>query len=325
MRRREFITHLSGATALWPLAARTQQPSRIWRVGYLSPAPETDLARQLFGAFRLRLQEMGYVEGRNLILDVRRGDGDIARLPGLAAELVSLRPDVFVAVGTAGTAPTQKATSSTPIVMIGTADPVGRGFVKSLAKPGGNITGLSQMAADIAPKTLQLLLLAVPRAKRIAVLMSSNPAHAPFLQDIFAAAQTWGLSIVPVTAVRETDLEEAFEKMGTEKCDALFVLSDASRVTRRIVDLAAKTRLPAVYQLSAYARMGGLLSYSIDLVAYWRRAAEYVDKILKGAAPAEIPVEQPTKFELLVNLKTAKALGLSIPDSILVRADEVIE
>jgi ABC-type uncharacterized transport system substrate-binding protein len=324
MRRRAFITLFGGAAAVWPIAARAQQPSRVWRVGYLSPAPSSDLSRALFGAFRLRLQELGYVEGRNLILDVRRAEGDLARLPGLAAELVSLRPDVIVAILTSGTARVQKATSSIPIVMLAAGDPVGTGFVKSLAKPGGNITGLSNMVTDVTAKSLELLLLIVPRAKRIAVLMSSNPAHASYLQEIHAAAPTWGLRIVPVTALLETDLEEAFEKMGTEKCDALFVLADG-RVTRRIVDLAAKTRLPAVYQLSAFARMGGLLSYSFDLVDLWRRAAVYVDKILKGAAPAELPVEQPTKFELVVNLKTAKALGLTIPDSLLFRADEVIE
>jgi len=324
MRRRRFNALLAGSAVVWPIAARPQQPSRTWRVGYLSPSQSTDFARALLGAFRLRLQELGYVEGRNLIVDVRRGEGDFTRLPSLAAELVSLRPDLIVAVLTSGTAAVQKATSSIPIVMLAAADPVGTGLVKSLAKPGSNITGLSNMAADVMAKSLELLLSAVPRAKRIAVLMSSNPGHASYFQDIHAAAQARGLSIVPITAIREADLEEAFEKMATENCDALFVVAD-TRVTRRIVDLAAKTRLPAIYQLSAFARMGGLLSYSTDLAVLWRRAAVYVDRILKGAAPSEMPVEQPTKFELVVNLKTAKELGITIPDSIQVRADQVIE
>lgn len=323
MRRREFVTHLSGAAAVWPIAARAQ-PSRIWRVGYLSPEPLTDVGRALFGAFRLRLQELGYVEGRNLILDVRRADGDLARLPGLADELVSLRPDVFVAVATAAIAAAQKATSSIPIVMASVSDPVGMGFVKSLAKPGGNITGLSNMSLELTGKSLELLLLAVPGAKRIAVLMSAHPAHASQIQQIHAVAQTLGLTIVPVTAIADADLEQAFEKMATEKCDALFVLAD-TRHPRRKVELAAKTRLPAIYQGSTAVRVGGLLSYGIDLLDQFRRAAGYVDKILKGAAPAEMPVEQPTKFELLINLKTAKALGLTISGHLLVRADEVIE
>lgn len=325
MRRREFITHLSGAAAVWPIAARAQQPSRICRVGYLSHARLTDLARALLEAFRLRLHELGYVEGRNLILDVRRADEDLTRLPGLAAELVSLRPDVIVAIFAPGTAALQKATSSIPIVMLSVTDPVGNGFIKSLAKPGGNITGLANMLLDRSGKSLELLRLIVPGAKRIAVLMSPNPTHALLIQDIHALAQTWGLSIVPVTAIAEADLEEAFEKMATEKCDALLVLSETRVTTKRLVDLAAKARLPAVYQVSAFARMGGLLSHGIDFVDLWRRGADYVDRILKGAAPAELPVEQPTKFELRVNLKTAKALGLTVPDSILVLADEVIE
>jgi len=324
MRRRELVTTFGTAAAVWPIAARAQQPSRIWRVGYLSPEPPTDLTRALFGAFRLRLQELGYVEGRNLIVDVRRADGGPARLAGLAAELVSLRPEVIVAVGTLATSAAQKATASIPIVMLPVTDPVGSGFVKSLAKPGGNITGLSIMAADLTAKCLELLLLVMPGATRIAVLMSANPVHASQLKEIRSLAPTWGLTVVPVTAVAEADLEGAFEKMGTEKCDGLIVLSD-TRSPRRIVELAAKTRLPAIYQLSTFVRMGGLLSYSPDVVDLWRRGADYVDRVLKGAAPAEMPVEQPTKFVLHINLKTAKALGLTIPDSLLVRADEVIE
>ncbi len=327
MRRREFITLLGGYAAAWPIAVRAQQPGRIWRVGYLSPSPATNnFARSLFEVFRLRLQELGYVEGRNLVLEVRRAEGDFARLPGLAAELVSLRPDVIVAAATHATAAAQKATSSIPIVFLFDGDPVGNGFVNSLAKPGGNITGLSSMNRDLAAKSLELLLLVVPGAKRVAVLMSDNRLHALQIQDIHGPAQKLGLRIVHVTAIAPADFEEGFAKIGTEKCDGLIVLADANTAHyRRIVDLAAKTRIPAVYQVSAFARMGGLLSYGTDVGDVFRRGAGYVDRILKGAAPAELPVEQPTKFELLINLKTAKALGLTISESVLVRADEIIE
>jgi putative ABC transport system substrate-binding protein len=325
VRRRAFIARFGGAAAVWPVAVRAQ-PSRIWRIGLLSPAPLTDFTRALLEAFRLRLQELGYVEGRNLILDVRRADGDLARLPGLAAELVSRRPDVIVAITPPAIAATQKATSSIPIVMLLVGDPVGSGFVKSLAKPGGNITGLSNMGDDRIGKLLEFLLLVVPRAKRIAVLRTDNPLHAAPVEEIQAAAQSLGLIIVPITAIAPADFEEGFARIGTEKCDGLIVLPEANVAHyRRIVDLAAKARLPAIYPLSVFVRMGGLLSYSVDFVDVFRRGAVYVDKILKGAAPAELPVEQPTKFELVINLKTAKALGLAIPDALLVRADEVIE
>jgi putative ABC transport system substrate-binding protein len=322
MRRRAFITVLGGAAATWPIAARAQQASRVWRVGWLSPAmapSDTYLV-----AFRLRLRDLGYVEGRNLILDVRRADGNFARLPNLAAELVSLRPDVIVAVSTPAISAAQKAASSIPIVMLPAPDPIGSGFVKSLARPAGNITGLASITADLTAKSLELLLMVVPSAKRIAVLLSPNPVHASQVKELHTPAQTLGLKIVPVTAIAEGDLEGAFKRIATEKCDGLIVLSD-SRVTGRIVELAAKTRLPAIYQVSDFVRMGGLLSYGPDFVDLFRRGAEYVDKILKGSAPAEMPVEQPTKFELLINLGTAKALGLTIPDSLLVRANEVIE
>jgi putative ABC transport system substrate-binding protein len=325
MRRRELITLLGGAAAAWPIAPRAQQSSRIWRVGYLSSARFTDLSRVAVGAFRLRLQELGYVEERNLILDMRRADGDFARLPGLAAELVSLRPDVIVAFSDNATAAARSATSAIPIVTVGTSDPVGRGFVKSLARPGGNITGTSYLAPELSLKMLELLRSIVPGAQRIAVLMGNFPAHASMVQEIQGAARTWGLRILPITVVAEDNLEEAFEKMRTEKCEALLVLPDSRTTPWRIVELAAKIRIPAIYQVSFWVRMGGLLSYSPDLVDLFRRGADYVDRILKGAAPADLPVEQPTKFELFVNLKTAKALGLTIPESILVRADEVIE
>jgi putative ABC transport system substrate-binding protein len=218
----------------------------------------------------------------------------------------------------------QQATSSIPIVMATSFDPIGTGFVKSLAKPGGNITGLSTQALDSTAKTLELLHVAVPNAKRIAVLMSGNLSQEGMVKDAYAAAGTLGLTIIPVTALTPDDLGDAFAKMHSESCDALFVLADP-RIDRRIVELANEWRLPAIYQAGYIVDMGGWLSYGPDFHQLFRQAAVYVDRILKGANPADLPVEQPTKFELAINLKTAKALGLTIPDSILARADKVIE
>jgi putative ABC transport system substrate-binding protein len=324
MRRREFIAMLGGV-AIWPLAARAQQAAKVWRVGYLSPASAADeVSVAFFEAFRLKLQDLGYVEGKNLRLDVRRADGDYTRLPALAAELVSLAPDVIAATSSPATAALQRATSSIPIVMAAINDPIGLGFVKSLAKPGGNITGLSNLSADFAAKSFELLHVAVPNAKRIAVLTSPNPLHEAVVKEAYSVAGAMGLTIIPVMARTPADLNDAFTAMHKETCDAVVVLSDP-RNSREIVELANEWRLPAMYQNTSFADMGGLLTYSANFPELFRRAAVYVDKILRGASPADLPVEQPTRLELQVNLKTAKALGATIPDSILVRADRVIE
>jgi putative ABC transport system substrate-binding protein len=326
MNRREFIAVLGGAAA-WPVVTHAQQQTdKVWRVGYLSPASllaaPTSVA--LFDAFRLKLKDLGYVEGRNLGLYVRRANDDFARLPGLASELVSLAPDVIVSASQTATLPLQRATSSIPIVMAAGADPIGSGFVKSLAKPGGNITGLTQQVFDSTAKTLELLHVAVPNAKRIAVLMQANPFQEGIVKEAYVAAGTLGLTIIPVTARTLDDLGDAFAKMHSENCDALFVLADP-RINRRIVEFANEWRLPAIYQAAFYVDRGGWLSYGPDYYESFRQAAVYVDKILKGASPADLPVEQPTKFELAINLKTSKLLGVTIPDSILARADKVIE
>jgi putative tryptophan/tyrosine transport system substrate-binding protein len=323
MKRRAFIAGL-GATAAWPLVARAQQPAKVWRVGYLSPASAEEVSVAFFEAFRLKLQDLGYVEGKNLRLDVRRAEGDYTRLPALAAELVSVAPDVIAATSSPATAALQRATSSIPIVMAAINDPIGLGFVKSLAKPGGNITGLSNLSADLTAKSFELLHVVVPNAKRIAVLTSPNPLHEAVVKEAYSVAGAMGLTIVPVMARTPADLNDAFTAMHKETCDAVVVLSDP-RTSRKIVELANEWRLPAIYQNSSFADMGGLLTYSANFPEMFRRAAEYVDKILRGASPADLPVEQPTRLELQVNLKTAKALGLTIPDSILVRADRVIE
>jgi putative tryptophan/tyrosine transport system substrate-binding protein len=324
MNRREFITAL-GITAAWPVLAHAQQQTdKVWRVGYLSPTSATTLSVAFFDAFRLKLNDLGYVEGRNLSLYVRRANDDFARLPGLASELVSLAPNVIVSSANSATLALQRATSSIPIVMATSSDPIHSGFVKSLAKPGGNITGVSNESLDLTAKTLELLHVALPNAKRIAFLMSLNPGQEGEVREAYLAAGALGMTIIPVTARTPDDLGNAFAKMHSEGCDALFVPTDP-RVNRRIVELANEWRLPAIYQLGLFVDLGGWLSYSPDFHAQFPKAAVYVDRILKGANPADLPVEQPTKFELAINLKTSKLLGVTLPDSILARADKVIE
>jgi putative ABC transport system substrate-binding protein len=323
MKRRAFIAALGGAAA-WPVVARAQQ-EKVWRVGYLSPSSANDkVSVALFDTFRIKLQELGYVEGKNLRLDVRRAEGDYTRLPALAVELVSLAPDVIAGASSPAIAALQRATSSIPIVMASSNDPIGLGFVKSLAKPGGNITGLSNLSADFTAKSFELLHVAVPNAKRIAVLTSPNPLHEAVVKEAYSVAGTMGLTIIPVMARTPADLSDAFAAMHKETCDAVVVLSDP-RMSRKIVELANEWRLPAIYQITGFAELGDLLTYSANFPEMMRRTAVYVDKILKGASPADLPVEQPTRLELQVNLKTAKALGLTIPDTILARADKVIE
>ena len=310
---------------LWPMVTHAQQQTdKVWRVGYLTASSATNVSVALLDDFRLKLKDLGYVEGRNLSLYVRRANDDLAQLPSLASELVSLAPNVIVGSTDTATWALQRATSSIPIVMAANIDPIGSGFVKSLAKPGGNITGSSLQSLDSTVKTLELLHVAVPNAKRVAVLISRNPAHEGMVKDANAAAGTLGLTIIPVMARTPDDLGNAFAKMHSESCDALFVLAD-SPITRRIVELANEWRLPAIYQGDVFLDMGGWLSYGPDLHEQFRKAAVYVDRILKGANPADLPVEQPTKFELAINLKTSKLLGVTIPDSILARADKVIE
>ena len=322
MRRRTFIAAL-GSAAAWPLVARAQQ-QKAWRVGYLSAVSATKSSVALFDAFRIKLEELGYIQGRNLTLDVRRAEDDPRKLPGLAAELVALAPDVIVGSSTDAIRPLQRATSSIPIIMATSADPIANGFVKSLARPGGNITGLSNLSPDSIAKALELLHIVVPNARRIAVLMSRNVSHGSLLKEAYSAAETLRLTVIPVLARTPADLDDTFAAMHRKNCEALFVLADA-RSNQKIVELADEWRLPAMYQTSPFVDMGGLMSYGANVYDLFREAAVYVDKILKGSNPADLPVEQPTRLELQINLKAAKALGLTIPDSILARADEVIE
>jgi putative ABC transport system substrate-binding protein len=313
-----------GSAATWPLPSWAQA-RKTWRVGYLTPSSAKDEGSvSIYEAFKQKLHDLGYVEGENLTIDLRRAEGDYARLPALAAELVALAPDVIVGSATPSTAALQRATTSIPIVMSGIADPIGNGFVKSLARPGGNITGTSTLGPEISVKSVELLHAAVPNAKRIALLTSPNPQLQNMTKEADRAAKALGLIVVPFTAHTPADFEDVFAQIHKEVCDALVVISDP-RITRKLVDLANEWRLPAVWQISNYADMGGLMSYSADFNELGRQGAVYVDKILRGSNPAELPVQQPTRLELRVNLKTAKALGLTIPDSILARADEVIE
>jgi putative ABC transport system substrate-binding protein len=324
MKRRDFVGVVGATIASVSGVFAQQTLAKIWRVSYLYPGSLDNPAdRKIFDVFRDEMRTLGYIEGKNYLLDSRSADGKIERLPALVGEMIALRPDVFVAIATPAIAAAQRATSTIPIVMAPATDPVGSGFVKSLAHPGGNITGMANMNGDSVGKTVELLCTIVPGAKRIAVLMSSNTTHPWQYRLAESAIKKLGLVAVPIKAPTEADLEPAFEEMKQESCDALFVLADPTRPT--IVSLAAKFNVPAIYQNAIYVEMGGLLSYGSTVEPIFRKVAHYVDEIFKGADPAELPVEQPIVFELAINLKTAATLGLTIPDSVVARADRVIE
>jgi putative tryptophan/tyrosine transport system substrate-binding protein len=324
VKRRNFISAIGCTTIAWPWIAIAQQPNKVWRIADLYPGRlDNPPDRALFDLFRAELRELGYIEGKNLIIDYREAGGKLERLPSLVSELIALRPDVIVAVTTPAIAAAQSATSTIPIIMAPATDPIGSGFVKSLARPGGNITGMANMVGDAVGKAVELLHTILPSAKRIAVLGSTNPTHPQQYELANVAAKSLGLATIAVMARTPDDLDQAFEKMKQEGCDALFVLADVTRPA--IVPLAAKSRLPAIYQSTTFVDLGGLASYGADIKAVFRKVAHYVDKIFKGADPAEFPVEQPVVFELGLNLKTAAALGLTIPASVMARADKVIE
>ncbi len=279
-------------------------------------------------ALRAGLRDLGYVEGKNILIEFRWADGKYERLPSLAAELVQLKVAVIVAATTIDIQAARQATTTIPIVMVSTGDPVGAGFVASLARPGGNITGLSTLNVDISGKWLELLRVAVPKLSRVAVLV--NPGHSlhpEFLKRIQAAAKTTGVNVSPVQASTASQIEAAFGAIKQERAGALIVLPDPFFILhgRRIAELAMKNHLPTMFRSLEFVGAGGLMGYGQNVAEEFRRAATYVDKILKGAKPADLPVEQPTKFELVINIKTAKAIGLTIPQELLLRADKVIE
>lgn len=324
MKRRALIAALGGVAA-WPLVVRAQQ-SKTWRVGYLSPAfspLNNSVDAAVFEAFRQQMRNLGYFEGKNLIIEGRYAEGHFDRLPAFANELVSLSCDVIVAVATPAIAAAQRATSTIPIVMSPSTDPIGSGFVKSLARPGGNITGVANLYGDVTPKSVEFLHAVLPNAKKIAVLLSSNPTHPPLYEIAQATAQSLGLFTVRVVAPTAADLDRAFQDIAKGNCDALFVLADPMRPA--IITLATEYKIPSVYQISLFVDAGGLASYGANLPAMFSLAATYVDKILKGSNPAELPVEQPTRFEYVLNLKAGKSLGVSIPENIIHQADRVIE
>ena len=327
MNRRAFTTLLGGAAVVWPIAARAQQAGKVHRIGVLETI-STTLNVANFYALREGLRQLGYAEGQNLVIEYRSADGRDDRFPGLARELLALKVDVIVTRGTPAAKAVKNATSTVAVVMMASGDPVGVGLVTSLARPGGNITGLSAIVGELSPKRLELIREIVPGLARIAVLANtSNDAVRRDWARIETAARSLGVQS-QLLDLRESDaLGPTFDDASARRADALVVVIDAITQAnqQRIVDLAMKHRLPAIYSSREFVDAGGLISYGVSYPDLYRRAATYVDKILKGTKPADLPVVQPTKFELVINLKTAKALGLQIPDKLLALADEVIE
>ena len=328
MRKPVLLVTLVLALLTAPLAGAAQ-PGKVFRIGILANLPLTDPeGRRLWGAFIQGLRDLGYVEGQNITIEWRFSQGRYEHLPDLAAELVRAKVDVIVAPASQGPVAARHATRTIPIVMTGTADPVGSGLVASLARPGGNITGLSVEAPEIVGKQLEVLKEVVPGVSRVAILWNpGNPGHLLSLGEAKTAARSLGVQLQTLEARGAEDLERAFAAMTRERADALLLLVDGVFLLHqsRIMDFVATHRLPTMYAIRETAAAGGLIAYGPSLEDSFRHAATYVDKILKGARPADLPVEQPTKFELVINLKTAKALGLTIPPAVLARADEVIQ
>jgi len=322
LKRRDFIMLLGGAAAAWPLAARAQQPKSVSRVGILTQA-----SAPIEEAFRQGLRDFGYVEGQNVVVEYRSFAGKTDRLAELAAELIAAKVDVIFAAGSEATSAARQKTTTIPIVMAST-NPVGLGFVASLAKPGGNVTGLSLLGPEVSGKRLQLLKEMIPGVAKIAVLWNPNDPGAAFsLRETQAAAETLSVKLQILQAHDVDAFDSAFRAAIKEGSEAAVLLPAPlmSRNAARIADLAMSRRLPTLFFSEEAVKSGGLISYGANLVAIYRRAAYFVDRILKGAHPADLPVEQPTKFELAINLQTARALGLDVPPTLLALADEVIE
>ena len=327
--RRRVIFALGAGALAAPLASFAQQTqAKIARIGFLSAASDSGFGAKAVEALRAGLRDLGYMEGRNIFIETRWAEGKYERLPELARELVRLKVDVIVAVPSPAIRAAQQATSTIPIVFATTGDPVGSGFAASLARPGGNITGLSNSNLDVSAKLLDLLKAIAPKLTRVAMLgnpgSSTQPAH---LKSTQAAARTVGIQILAVEARSPEEIERGFARMTREGAGAVIIAADSLFLaqSRRIAELALNHRLPSISQHPFYAEAGGLMSYGQNTLEGYRRAASYVDKILKGAKPGDLPIEQPTRFQLLINRKTAKALGLTIPPELLLSADEVIE
>ena len=324
--RRQVVLALGAIALSAPLAPIAQERHKVYRVGVLLPPREAG-GRAFVDALRGGLRDLGYSEGTNLTIDLRFADDDLVRLPGLAKELVQRNPDVIVTASPPGVRAVMAATRGIPIVIAAVYDPVGQGFVTSLARPGGNVTGLSLQYEDTIPKLLELIRAIAPKTKKIAVLRTADPSQDAFLTRIEALARPLHIEVVPVGANAPAEIDGAFAKIGDAQADALFVLPHPLFNTRAsvVVDLAAKRRLPTIYPFQSYTQAGGLMSLGVDIPDSFRRAAYYVHRILAGAKPADLPVEQPNKVDLVINLKTAKALGLTIPQSLLLRADTLME
>jgi putative tryptophan/tyrosine transport system substrate-binding protein len=324
--RREFIALLGGAAAAWPLAARAQQPAKVPTIGLLVPGtPSTH--GQWFAALVRRLRELGWIEGGNITIEYRWAAGSSERFAEIAAEFLRLKVDVIATSATGPTLAMKQATSSIPIVFAGVGDAVGSGIVANLARPGGNVTGLSVLFTDLAGKRLELLREILPGLRRLAILTNiGNPSAMLEVHEVEATVRTLGLESVTPEVRRPEDIAPAVESLK-DGVDALYVISDPVINTNRIRinTLALRARIPTMHSLREYVEVGGLISYGPNVSDMFRRAGELVDKILRGAKPADIPVEQPTKFDLVINLTTAKALGLTVPLPLVARADEVIE
>jgi putative ABC transport system substrate-binding protein len=331
MKRREFITLLGGAAAAWPLAARVQA-AKVARIGYLISgvleSPETSINRD---AFLQGLDEFGYIKGRHIVIEYRSADGKVERFPGLASELARLKLDLIVASNTPAARAVRQAMTTIPIVVPVMGDPIGDGLVRSLARPGGNVTGLAFLGPELVPKRLGLLKEALPKVSRIAALWHpggySERTTRDMVKQAEAAARTLGVQLQLVAVRGADELDPAFSTMTREHADALIVFPSPMLFNerRRIVELAVQHQLPSISVAREFVELGGLIAYGASIPDLFRRAATYVDKILKGVKPGDLSIEQPTTFELAINLKTAKALGLTIPPSLLLRADQVIE
>jgi putative ABC transport system substrate-binding protein len=321
LKRGEFITLLGGAAVAWPLAAFAQRP-RVPTIGALvigNISPE-----QFWREFRQGLRDLGYVEGQNIRFEFRSAEGHLDRLPELAAELVRLKVDIIVTWFTPTALAAKQATREIPIVMAETGDPIGTGLIASLARPGGNVTGIASVTAELSGKCVELIRDMLPSARRVTALANgTDPFSKPFLEQIELGGKATGTAIRPIKISSNEEFETAFAAMEKDRPDAIIV--QPSLPTKRAAELALQQRLPAVSVPRWFVEQGGLMSYSAIYADLFRKAAVYVDKILKGAQPADLPVEQPTRFQLVINMKTAKALGLTVPAAFLVRADELIE
>ncbi len=323
--RRSFLLALGAGALTAPLASFAQNQPKVWQIGFLAA---DSASTRLYDSFRQGMRDLGYVEGKTCVIQPRFADGKYERLPGLAEELVRLKADVIVAVTTLSVQAAKKATTSIPIVMVAIPDPIGEGFAASLSRPGGNISGLSTIVTEASSKHVELLRGVIPNLSRIAVLMNpANPSDSLILEQIGGAAFLSGVKVLSVEAINAAEIEAGFGAMTRARTEAVIVAADPFFDVQRdqIARLAIKNRLPTIYSNRGLTEAGGLMSYGQDLADQYRRAAGYVDKILKGAKPSDLPVEQPLVLELVVNRKTAKALGLAIPKEMLLRADKVID